>query len=36
VYFPMPWTYTAKMTADEMAATIMYLRSVPPKEFGTR
>lgn len=34
--YPMPWQYTARMTADEMTATIMYLRSVPPKEFGTR
>jgi len=32
----MPWKYTAKLTPEEMTATILYLRSVPPKEFGTR
>ena len=32
----MPWKYTAKMTDDETAATIKYLRSVPGKEFGGR
>ncbi|HEY0929739.1 MAG TPA: c-type cytochrome [Gemmatimonas sp.] len=32
----MPWRFTAMMTPTEMRATIMYLRSVPGKEFGTR
>lgn len=32
----MPWRYTALMTAEEMTATIKYLRSVPPKDFGAR
>lgn len=32
----MPWKYTAKMTDEELATTIKYLRSVPSKEFGGR
>lgn len=32
----MPWKYIAKMTDDEVAATIKYLRTVPPKEYGNR
>lgn len=32
----MPWKYTNKMTDDEIATTIKYLRSVPAKEFGGR
>jgi mono/diheme cytochrome c family protein len=32
----MPWRFTAMMTPVEMRATIMYLRSVPGKAFGTR
>ena len=32
----MPWEYTKRMTADELTATIKYLRSVPAKEFGHR
>lgn len=32
----MPWKYIAGMSTDEMGAVIKYLRSVPPREFGTR
>ncbi len=32
----MPWTLTALLTPTEMRATIKYLRSVPPKEFGNQ
>lgn len=32
----MPWRFTATMTADEMTATIKYLRSVPAKEMGAK
>ncbi len=32
----MPWRYTALMSPLEMRATIMYIRSVPKKDFGTR
>ena len=32
----MPWRYSAKLTDDEIATTIKYLRSVPAKEFGGR
>lgn len=32
----MPWRNTAQMTAEEMTATIKYLRSVPAKDFGAR
>lgn len=32
----MPWRATAKMDSIEMRATIKYLRSVPPREFGNR
>ena len=32
----MPWRFTAKLTPEEMRATIKYLRSVPAKEFGVR
>ena len=32
----MPWRATAKMDSIEMRATIRFLRSVPPKEFGNR
>jgi mono/diheme cytochrome c family protein len=32
----MPWKATRMMTADEITATIKYLRSVPAKQFGGR
>lgn len=32
----MPWPYTAKMTDQEMAALVMYLRSVPARPTGTK
>lgn len=32
----MPWRATALMTDVEMRATIMYLRSVPAREYGNR
>jgi len=32
----MPWKYTAMMTPVEMTATIKYLRSAAPKEYGGR
>lgn len=32
----MPSGYIAKMTAEEMSATIKYLRALPPKEYGAR
>ncbi len=32
----MPWKFTAKMTDDEIATTVKYLRTVPAKEFGGR
>lgn len=32
----MPWKATRLMTDDEIRATLAYLRSVPPKESGTR
>jgi mono/diheme cytochrome c family protein len=33
---PMPWQATRRMTDDEIKALLLYLRSVPPKEFGNR
>jgi cytochrome c553 len=32
----MPWKFTANMTDVEMRATIKYLRTVKPREFGAR
>lgn len=31
---PMPYGYLAKMTPEDLAAVILYLRSVPPLPFG--
>lgn len=32
----MPWRFIAGMSDDEMGSVIKYLRSIPPKEFGSR
>jgi mono/diheme cytochrome c family protein len=32
----MPWAFTSQMTDDEIRATWLYLKSVPPKPSGTR
>lgn len=32
----MPWAYTAQMTDDEIRALWLYLRTVPPRETGSR
>ncbi|MGH7620481.1 MAG: c-type cytochrome [Gemmatimonadaceae bacterium] len=33
---PMPWKTIGRMTDDELHALWLYLRSVPPREFGNR
>jgi mono/diheme cytochrome c family protein len=32
----MPWKRTARMTDDEIRAVWLYLKTVPPRQFGTR
>jgi mono/diheme cytochrome c family protein len=32
----MPWAFTSQMTDDEIRATWLYLKSVPPRPSGTR
>jgi mono/diheme cytochrome c family protein len=32
----MPWVWTREMTDDEIRAVWLYLKTVPPKEFGAR
>lgn len=33
---PMPWKWTREMTDDETRAIWLYLKTVPPREFGAR
>jgi hypothetical protein len=33
---PMPVEWTKEMTDDEIRAVWLYLKTVPPKEFGSR
>src|SRR6266536_1415295 len=32
----MPWAFTSQMTDDEIRATWLYLKSVPPLPYGSR